>query len=249
MSHRYLAEELTAADWAAQRISVRGPEARHAFTVGRVRLGEQLEIGDGAGRVGSGPVVEASAEQVVIAIERELLEEPPQPAIWLAQALAKGDRDELAVQAATELGVVGVIPWQAERSVVQWRAEKRARGVERWRSIVREATKQALRAWLPAVAEPVAGLALAAHPILQGALVLVLEPEAQQPLGRLAPELLHDAERIVLVVGPEGGIAPAERAALTAAGATEVRLGGSVLRTSTAGPAALAALHTLLGAW
>jgi 16S rRNA (uracil1498-N3)-methyltransferase len=171
-------------------------------------------------------------------------EDVPAPTrrVVLVQALAKGDRDELAVQAATELGVDEIVPWQAARSISRWDSAKAAKGVARWQSIVREAAKQAHRAWVPVVRQPVTTAQLG----LRSGLMLVLEPEATVVLSRAD---LGDADELVLVVGPEGGIAPEELAALADAGATPVRLGETVLRTSTAGPAALAVVSTLLGRW
>ena len=163
--------------------------------------------------------------------------------IFLAQALAKGDRDELAVQAATELGVDGVIPWTAARSISRWEGAKVAKGHDRWSAIVREATKQSIRAWLPDVLDLASTNQLSR---LAGEVrMLVLEPTADLALSALEA----DDRDIVLVVGPEGGIAPTELATLTAAGATLVRLGDTVLRTSTAGPAAIAVLNAKLGRW
>ncbi|HEY8282246.1 MAG TPA: 16S rRNA (uracil(1498)-N(3))-methyltransferase, partial [Leifsonia sp.] len=165
------------------------------------------------------------------------------PAITLVQALAKGDRDELAVQAATELGVDRVVPWAAARSISRWEGPKVAKGRDRWASIVREAAKQSIRAWVPAVSELATTadiVSFCAH-----ARVLVLEPDAPEPLTGVRP----DERELVLVVGPEGGIAPQELDALRQAGAELVRLGDTVLRTSTAGPAALAVLNASLGRW
>jgi 16S rRNA (uracil1498-N3)-methyltransferase len=160
------------------------------------------------------------------------------------QALAKGGRDEAAVQAATELGVAAVVPWQAARSVSRWAGPKVDAGVARWASIVREAGKQSMRPWAAEV-QPLATTAdLAA--LAATTTMLLLEPTAEARL--LDAEVAADRD-VVLVVGPEGGIAPEELERLTAAGATAVRLGPLVLRTSTAGPAALAALAAKLDLW
>jgi 16S rRNA (uracil1498-N3)-methyltransferase len=159
----------------------------------------------------------------------------------LAQALAKGDRDELAIQAATELGAAGVIPWAAERSVSRWDGAKAIKGRERWASIVREASKQAIRSRVP----DVAALASTAELAVRSGRLLVLDPLGDAALT----ELELDGEPITLVVGPEGGISPREFEQLEAAGAARVRLGSEVLRTSTAGPAALAVLNARLGRW
>ena len=172
-------------------------------------------------------------------------EEKPDLELTLIQALAKGDRDELAVQAATELGVMQVVPWQAERSVSRWDGPKVAKGVQRWQSIVDEAAKQALRAWTPAVLQPITTKELAKQ-VAQFEVVLVLDPTAE--IG-LASVKLPAKASVALVVGPEGGISPAELTALQQAGATRVHLGTSILRTSTAGMAAIAALQAGAGNW
>lgn len=242
MAHLYLDESLTAAA-VGDRVSIGGAEARHAVTVSRLGLGESISIGNGSGLVATGTVV--TAEHTELAIEvTEVVEEPRRtPALFLAQALAKGDRDELAVQAATELGVDGVIPWAAARSISRWEGAKVAKGRDRWTAIVREATKQSLRAWLPDVLELTTTKQLAR--LAESTRMLVLEPTAALALSELEP----DDRDIVLLAGPEGGIAPQELEALAAAGASIVRLGDEVLRTSTAGPAALAVLNVKLGRW
>lgn len=222
-----------------------GAEAHHAAVVRRVRVGEEVTVGDGRGMWLVGTVADVAPKRVVVRVDARRQVPAASPRLVLAQALAKGDRDELAIQAATELGVDEVVPWQAARSVSRWSAEKAVKGVARWQGIVREAAKQAHRAWVPAVSEPVTTAQLARR---ADARLLVLEPTASIPLST---RVFDDAgERdIVLVVGPEGGIAPEELDALTDAGATLVRLGDTVLRTSTAGPAALALLNARLGRW
>lgn len=242
MAHFYLDEELGAAA-VGDRVSLHGAEARHAVTVSRLAVGETISIGNGAGLVVTGPVV--VAEHTELTIEVAVLAESPrrQPAVFLAQALAKGDRDELAVQAATELGVDGVIPWSAARSISRWEGAKVAKGRDRWSAVVREASKQSLRSWVPDVLDLVTTRQLVR--MASQTRILVLEPSAASTLA----ELELDGRDLVLVVGPEGGIAPQELDALAAAGASIVRLGDEVLRTSTAGPAALAVLNVKLGRW
>jgi len=236
------------ADAAAARIGddlvLTGAEAHHAATVRRVRVGEEVTLGDGAGAWLEGVCDAVSPREVVVRVTGRSETPAPAPALVLAQALAKGDRDELAVQASTELGVSAVIPWQAERSVSRWDG-KEAKGIARWTTIVREAAKQAHRAWIPEV-RPVhrtADLSARAAEVR----MLVLEPTATRRLSEL--EFAGDDREIVLVVGPEGGVSPAERRMLVDAGAEEVRLGPEVLRTSTAGAAALTILNLRLGRW
>ncbi|HWL00835.1 MAG TPA: 16S rRNA (uracil(1498)-N(3))-methyltransferase [Microbacteriaceae bacterium] len=239
------------------RLPIWGADARHAAQVARVRTGERIGVGDGKGRLAWGRVVHVAQGEVAIEAEEIVLEERTGPRIVLVQALAKGDRDELAIQAATELGVHAVVPWQAARSVSVWKGDKVEKGLERWRSVVREASKQAIRPSVPEVRPLVSTKELAAH--LRGSssgeaayrdsAILVLEPTALVSLVSIRPSDYSTRESVILVVGPEGGIAPEELRELELAGAQLVRLGPEVLRTSTAGPAAIAALAVLLGRW
>jgi 16S rRNA (uracil1498-N3)-methyltransferase len=244
MSHLYLDESLELSGIApGDAVELTGDEARHAVTVSRVRTGEAIAIGNGRGILVRGVVSSTGARELSLEVREVLVEKPPATRITLVQALAKGDRDELAVQAATELGVDAIVPWAATRSVSRWEGPKAEKGRQRWATIAREAVKQSLRSWLPPV-DPVATTGeLPAR--LAGARMLLLEPTASTALTGLR----HDGRDLALVVGPEGGIAPAELERLTAAGGESVRLGASVLRTSTAGPAAIAVLNATLGRW
>lgn len=244
MAHHYIDESLDSGDLVpGGRIALTGAEARHAATVSRIRAGETIRVGDGRGRVATAVVESAEPARVGLLVESVEEAPSPSPRLVLVQALAKGDRDELAIQAATELGVDEVVPWQAARSVSRWSGVKEEKGRERWRSIVREASKQSLRPRVPEVAAVVGTRALLAR--AGSARVLVLEPSATARLSAVVP----DERDLVLVVGPEGGIAPEELALLAEAGAEPVALGDSVLRTSTAGPAAIAVLSARLGRW
>src|SRR5215207_9606565 len=235
MSSLYLDEGLDLSGVAVGEIVVLdGDEARHAVTVARVRTGERLAIGDGRGRIVRGSVTATEPRRLELEVDEVHVEEAPVPRITLVQALAKGDRDELAVQAATELGVDRIVPWSAARSVSRWEGPKADKGRARWASIVREAVKQSIRARLPEV-DPVATTGQLASRF-EGERMLLLEPSATTPLRGIR----SDGRDLVLVVGPEGGIDPGELERLEDAGAERVRLGSSVLRTSTAGPAAIA---------
>ena len=254
MSSLYLREDL-AETAVGERLSITGQEAKHAATVNRTRPGQSVMIGNGRGLVASGEVIEATNAELTIDVADVQHVERQAPAITLVQALAKGDRDELAIQAATELGVDAVVPWAASRSVSRWEGQKVAKGRERWATIVREAAKQSIRAWVPEVGELATTRQVAA--LCTDARVLVLEPDAEAKLTDAvrdarpdkSQETSPDARPIVLVVGPEGGIAPSELDAFRDAGAELVRLGATVLRTSTAGPAALAVLNASIGRW
>lgn len=226
-----------------------GAEARHAASVRRVRVGERVTLADGAGVRVTGPVAAATPAEVLVRAETVDVEPPPAVAVVLVQALAKGDRDELAVEAATEVGVDAVVPWQADRSISVWTGAKAERGRTRWEAVVAAAAKQARRAWVPQVRGLLRGRELAtlvADVTAGGSVVVVLHESARDPLG--AVPLPVEGE-VLLVVGPEGGLTDAEVTALAGAGARVARLGPHVLRTSTAGPVAVALVSERLGRW
>ncbi|PZE68912.1 16S rRNA (uracil(1498)-N(3))-methyltransferase [Curtobacterium sp. MCBD17_021] len=236
-------------------VSLDGAEGRHAVTVARVRVGEQLRLSDGRGTVVAGAVSAVGKDSLVLTVAAVDVDPAPRPSLTLVQALAKGGRDEMAVQAATEIGVDRVVPWAAARSVSRWEGPKVEKGRARWAAIAQEAAKQAVRSRVPDVVAPVTtaqlagGAGTAAVEAGQEARrqLVLLEPTASVRLATWEPPV--DTDEIALVVGPEGGIDPAELDRLEAAGAVRVRLGDTVLRTSTAGPAALAVLQARLGRW
>ena len=223
-----------------------GPEGRHAAAVRRLRPGEQVRLSDGAGTVADGTVVTAGRDQLVVSVRDRTVVEPFLPRLVAVQALPKGDRGELAVELMTELGVDEIVPWAASRSITQWRGDRGERAVSRWRSTAREASKQSRRAWLPVVAPP-AETPQVADRILAAGGGLVLHEAATTALT--AAPLPAGGAELVIVIGPEGGLADPELAAFERAGALAVRLGPTVLRTSTAGAAALAVLSARTGRW
>ena len=226
-------------------MTLAGPEGHHAAAVRRLRPGERADVSDGAGTLAETVVRAAGQDSVTLDIRAVHTVPPPQPRLVVAQALPKGDRGELAVELMTEVGVDAVIPWSAERSVTKWQAERGAKALGRWRATAREAAKQSRRAWLPEVTEPADTAALAKR-AAGAARAIVLEADAQAKLHEVP---LPETGDILLLVGPEGGISPSERATLRAAGATEARLGPTVLRTSTAGAAATVILMTRTARW
>ena len=228
------------------QVSLGGAEGRHAVSVARVRVGETLRLGDGNGTVVTGPVVTTDRDALVLEVAAVDVSPAPSPTLTLVQALAKGGRDEMAVQASTEIGVDRIVPWSAARSVSRWEGAKVEKGRARWEAIAHEASKQAIRPRVPAVETPVTTAQLVGT-VGVGRAVLVLDPVGDVRLSAWEPPA--DVEDIALVVGPEGGIDGSEFDRLVAAGAVRVRLGDTVLRTSTAGPAALSILQTRLGRW
>jgi 16S rRNA (uracil1498-N3)-methyltransferase len=219
-------------------IILEGDEGRHAGTVVRLRVGERYYVADGAGRR-----LLAEAESVerttVVGRVLEVVDEPaPEPRLVLVQALAKGDRDDQAIEAATELGVDEIVAWQAERSVVVWRPDRSAKSLAKWAAVVTRAVKQSRRARMPLVSGPLDTRVLGDR-VRAAALTLVLHEDASEPLTRVE---LPAAGDVLVVVGPEGGVSEREVEMLVAVGARTVRLGPTILRASSAGPAALAVL-------
>lgn len=242
--------ESSAAVQAGQLVTLDGPEGKHAASVRRMRVGESIQLSDGRGIRAGGIVSAVHQASLEIKVDKVVNEGAPKPAITLVQALAKGDRDEQAVQACTEAGISAVMPWQAEHSVSRWDVAKAAKQVARWNSIATEAAKQSLRAWFPEVANPVTSAQLA-KTFGDFDLVLVLEPTAARGISEVlaSSRSTLTAHSVALVIGPEGGISPRELADFEAAGAVLVRLGAEVLRTSTAGVAAVALIQSFAGNW
>jgi 16S rRNA (uracil1498-N3)-methyltransferase len=222
----------------AGRVVVDGAEGRHAATVTRLVPGEAVVLTDGAGRRASGVV--AAAERDLLSVDASsIVDVPrPQPRFVVVQALPKGDRGELAVETMTEVGVDVVVPWSASRCVTRWRDARGARALSRWRTSAHSAAKQSRRAWFPEVADLVSTAEVAGR-LAAAALGGVLHEVADEPLAAVD---LPTAGDVVLVVGPEGGVSDDEIGAFREAGAATYRLGETVLRTSTAGAAALAVL-------
>jgi 16S rRNA (uracil1498-N3)-methyltransferase len=232
---------------AGDSFTLTGPEGHHAATVQRLRAGEALILADGKGASATAEVTAVGRGSVEVILGERTYASAPDPRLVVVQGIAKGDRGELAVQAMTEIGVDEIVPWAASRSVTQWRGDRGVKAREKWASTAREAAKQARRAWLPSVGgDPDCSTKQIASRLAEASAAFVLHEEATE---RLVTAALPDDGEIVLVVGPEGGISDAERDAFLEAGATAVRLGPSVLRTSTAGGAALSVLSARLGRW
>lgn len=260
-------------------IVLTGPEAHHAGTVQRLTVGERVWLSDGRGGLAEARVSELARDRLSFAVEHRRTVPEPSPRFVVVQALPKGERAELAVEVLTELGVDEIVPWSAARSISLWKGEKAAKGVAKWQRTALEATKQSRRARIPAVAELAgsaqvadrirrAGLAIvldadAAVPLPELAELTQLaqlagaagraglagrhaEPDGTA-LSTGAPT--EAPAELLLVVGPEGGLAPDELALFQASGARPARLGAEVLRTSTAGAAALAVLSVAVGRW
>lgn len=222
-------------------VEVTGDEARHAVVVKRTRPGESVLLADGTGRAVRGRVVAAEKNRLALEVTEILASPPRAHRFVVAQALAKGDRSELAVEIMTELGVDEILAWQASRSIVRWQGERRAKSLGRWAATAREATKQSRRFRIPEVSA--ADTSRVVERIGAAELALVLHESAEKTLSRVN---LPEAGEILLIVGPEGGISPDELECFQQAGAVPVRISDGVLRTSTAGAIAIGQL-TVLG--
>lgn len=228
-------------------ITVAGPEGRHAATVRRIREGEVVDLSDGAGLRARATVVGVGKDNVDCRLGEVHSEPEPRPRLTVVQALPKGDRGELAVEMTTEAGVDAVVPWAAERCVTRWKGPRVQKSLDKWRNTAREAAKQARRSRVPEVTD-LADRRTVADLLRDATLGVVLHEDAERTLA--TAELPEDTEaHIVLVVGPEGGFSDAELQAFEGAGAVCALLGSSVLRTSTAGVAALSVLQARTGRW
>lgn len=223
-----------------------GSEARHAVSVRRIRAGETINVVDGQGLRVRGTVQMADKSSLTMRVDHVSMEAAAQVPIILVQALAKGGRDEAAIEAATELGVDEVIAWESRRSVAKWRAEKMTKGLARWENILTSAMKQSRQSRAPKLLGFARG-AEVTDLIPDGAHVLVLHETATLPLTAVD---LPQEGTIAVVVGPEGGLTTDELHLLTSRpNSHAVLLGREVVRTSTAGPAAIAVLNSRTGRW
>lgn len=226
-----------------------GPEGRHAVSVKRLRPGETVVLTDGSGRWAECEVVDTEGKDRLVVHMSSVAEEPPEaPRITVVQALPKGDRGELAVETMTETGVDAIVPWAAARCITQWKGERGAKALGKWRATAREAGKQSRRVRFPQVADAATTKQVAAL-LAQADFAAVLHEDREYSSEPLATAGLPAEGEIVLVVGPEGGVSPEELALFEEAGAKAYRLGRTVLRTSTAGTAATALLLGRTGRW
>ena len=250
-------------------ITLSGAEGRHAATVRRLSVGERADVTDGAGTIAECAVTRTGPGVIELAVLTKRTIPAAEPRIVVVQAIPKGDRGELAVEIMTEVGVDEVIAWQAERSVARWRgdrsdglgradrgdgvgrgerggrADRAGKALARWQATAREAAKQSRRAWIPEVTGPERTPAVARR-VASAGLAILLDAGAEAAFGSLA---MPDRGEIVVIVGPEGGVSPAESDALTGAGAVPARLGPTVLRSSSAGAVAAALALAGSGRW
>ncbi|MBM7050527.1 MULTISPECIES: 16S rRNA (uracil(1498)-N(3))-methyltransferase [unclassified Rothia (in: high G+C Gram-positive bacteria)] len=233
-------------------VTLTGDEGHHAKNVKRLSVGEAIDIADGCGTRLVGEVAQVIPEGLAVRI-RAITQEAKATGIYLVQALAKNDRDLMAIEMATELGAVGIVPWSADRSIVRWKGERASKSYAKWQKTVQAAAKQSRRALIPTVYDLHSSKQLAqmvAEVTSEGAAVFILHEQGNQRLtDHLRVLDVAQVPEVYVVVGPEGGISDAEVDALVAAGASVGLLGTEVLRSSTAGAAALSALNLWSKAW
>lgn len=235
-----------------EALTVTGQEAHHATTVMRLKTGDIADLVDGMGlrvRVEITAVSKPSFECVVL---EKTFTDTPRPQLHLIQALAKGGRDEQAVESCTELSISSVQPWSATRCVSIWSGAKVAKGIAKWQNIVKAATKQSRQSRLPEVKELVDSKTLAQfirENSSEKVAFIVLHESASQYLVSQADNYFENLDHIYLIVGPEGGISDIELQAFENCGAKLYKLTDSVLRTSNAGATAVTMIATKAKLW
>ena len=217
----------------------------HAIRVLRLKPGASLALFNGEGSVFAATLIDIGKREAQAQITKILTGEVESPLrVVLAQGVSRGEKMDYTLQKAVELGVAAIQPLFTERSGVALRAERLDRKIQHWRGIVIGACEQCGRNRLPELRKPLtltAWLARFTEPDLR----LLLDPLADHSLRGLEPPM----NGITLLIGPEGGLSPVEIAQAGRAGFTGVRLGPRILRTETAGMAALAAMQALWGDW
>lgn len=245
MSRPVYVQEFPTPPTVGEVIELTGDEGRHAVSVKRTSVGEQIELVDGHGTRAVITVTGVSGKDRLVGVVDCVASEPaPRPTVTVVQALPKAARSELTVDLLTQAGADVIVPWQAGRSVANW-GKKQDKGLAKWRAAARAAAKQSRRSRIPEIT-PVGDQAAVAALIQAAPLALMLHEDAT---GKITDQPVAQADSVVLIIGPEGGISPAELDAFTTAGAHLVRLGPEVLRTASAGMVALAALGAVTDRW
>lgn len=216
-----------------------GAEAKHAH-VKRIQPGEHIMLIDGQGSTALTRVASVGAGRVDGVVERQEFVPQPTPRVTVVQAVPKGERAELAVDLAVQAGADAIVPWISHRTIARWPANKQAKQVEKWRAQALSSAKQARRAWVPEVRDPVTTNQLSAL-LRDAGNALVLHEDATDSIRDV-----EFGEDVWLIVGPEGGIGEDE---LELLGARPVKLGPEVLRTASAAFAGLCAIGALTSRW
>ncbi|MCW0453389.1 16S rRNA (uracil(1498)-N(3))-methyltransferase [Xanthomonas sacchari] len=224
---------------AGAELSLPEDVANHLLRVLRLREGDPCVLFNGDGRDYPAELLQAGKRNASVRIGAAQPVDNESPlAITLLQGVARGEKMDLILQKATELGVAAIVPVWAERTEVKLDAARVDKRVAHWRSVVIAACEQSGRARVPQLSAPLA-LADAARAAADSPCRLILDPQGEQRLRSLA----IGGAAATIAIGPEGGWSPRDRATLEAAGFVGLRLGPRILRTETAGLAAIAALQ------
>ena len=215
-------------------VELTGDEAHHAIKVKRTSVGEVIELCDGQGTRVSGTVSTVTKNTLTLNVTTWSTEVKPRLSLTVAQALAKGDRADLALEILTEVGVDAIVPWRAKYSIAKW--DDPQKGKAKWQTTVTQASKQSRRSWIPVIHDVVDPGQLATF-ATQFDLAIVLHESAVKSLASIS---LPESGSILLIVGPEGGVAPEELEMFSAI--EQVKMGNTVMRTSTAGAIAAGAI-------
>jgi 16S rRNA (uracil1498-N3)-methyltransferase len=224
MEPAYFLVETT--DLESPVFNIKGTEAHHALRVRRVREKEKLVVTDGFGIVGEVEVLALGpGDQVTVKVISKKTKVKKKPRVAVAQALAKGERSDLAIESLTEVGVDEII-----RCIVKW-DDKSEKGVEKWKQIARESSKQSRRAFFPEIkncldSKKIVGI------FKDYSKVIILDPDSTVLFTDLIEQITED---VLLIIGPEGGIEENEMQLFSDNGALTATLGETILRTSTAG--------------
>ena len=226
---------------AGKHIELDDDNGHYVRTVLRLKRDDEIILFNGAGGEYVGTVGEVSRKTVLIHIDKWLERTVESPLlVTLGLGISRGDRMDLSVQKAVELGVNQITPLLTERCVVQFKGEKKPQRWLHWQKIVQHAAEQSGRTMVPELAE----IDLLQQWVnKQQGLKVFLDPYADSTLADLNPQDQH----VTLLTGPEGGFSGQEREVAKAAGFIPVRLGSRILRTETASLAALAAVQMLWG--
>ncbi len=226
------------------RIALPDDVTAHLVRVLRLEAGDSCTLFNGDGRDCDGRIVSVSKREVLVDIvNARVVDNESRLHITLLQGIARGEKMDLIVQKATELGVHAIVPVISERSEVKLDAQRAQKRHAHWVSVAIAACEQSGRTRIPQLAAPQL-LHAAVTETASDALKLTLDPDGQHAVANLDFDSTHG---LVIAIGPEGGWSPRDRQMLQAAGFIGLRLGPRILRTETAGLAAIAALQSRFG--
>lgn len=225
-------------------VEIIGDEARHAISAVRIKLNERISLTDGHGGRAVAEVIELNRKSLRVTIIEHATDHAPYVELSVLQALTKGDRARETVELLTEAGVDRIIPWAAKRSIGQWKSD--VDSLAKWQVWARESTKQSRRSWIPQVSSPQTLIEITER-FNEFDLVLLFHESDGEKLSAVLKTV--NPRKVLIIIGPEGGVAEDEVSAFIAAGARSVSMGQPIFRSAHAGAAALAAVQTALEIW